>query len=220
MKRPFVVSIAFLVGFILVGCARDDMWYQKKVETYEKSDFFEDGIATRLPVEGTVIQGSLRDDSLLYDGTENGAPAARFPFPVTKEKLERGQDRYGHFCLPCHGATGDGLGMVVQRGFKQPSAFTAPHLMSATPGYLFLVLKVGYSEANGGTKLSGINTSEGKEDFVHPPLLKKMGAEDVWATIAYIRALQASQSAPASSLTPEQMEEVTNPKKEAAGGGH
>lgn len=222
MMRRFVLGFVVLSGIIVVGCARDDMWYQKKAETYEPSDFFEDGRTNRLPVENTVMRGSIKDDALLYDGMEGGAVATRFPFAVTKEKLERGQDRYGHFCSPCHGQTGDGFGMVVQRGFKQPLAFTDASLMAAPPGYFFQVLRVGYSEANGGKKLSGINTSEGKTDYVHPPLIKKMGAADTWATIGYIRALQRSQATPAGSLTPEEMEEVTNPTKheEAAVGGH
>lgn len=222
MTRRFVWGLAGIAAIIVVGCARDDMWYQKKVETYETSDFFEDGLATRLPVENTVMRGSIKDDSLLFEGTEGGAPAERFPFAVTKEKLERGQDRYGHFCSPCHGQTGDGSGMIVQRGYKQPVSFADPRLIAAPPGYFFQVISIGYSAANGGKKLSGINTSQGTKDYVHPVLLKKMGAEDVWATIAYIRALQRSQATPAGSLTPEEMDEVTNPKKqeEAAGGGH
>ncbi|MEO7454333.1 MAG: hypothetical protein ABIV13_06180 [Fimbriimonadales bacterium] len=223
MKRPYLYGFAALF-IIAVGCARDDMWYQKKLETYEKSEFFEDGVGTRLPVEGTVAMGSIQDDKLMHEGTEGGAEATRFPFRVTKEKLERGKNRYEAFCQPCHGITGDGLGMIVQRGYKQPQPFTAEHLMSAAPGYFFRVLKVGYSEANSGQKLSGLNTSEGKTDFVHPPLLKKVGAEDTWATIAFIRALQLSQSTPMSELSPEELDSVQNPKteepKEAASGGH
>lgn len=220
MKRPYLWSFAAL-AIIAVGCARDDMWYQKKVETYEASEFFEDGVSTRMPVEGTVAIGSIRDDKLMYEGTENGATAARFPFEVTKERLERGRERYDTFCMPCHGVTGDGFGMVVQRGFKQPQPFTAAHLIAAPPGYFFRVLKVGYSAANDGTKMSGLNTSEGTTDFVHPPLLKKLVAEDTWATIAYIRALQASQSASIDSLAPDEQESVRNPKVvEDANGGH
>ena len=221
MKRPYLFSFAALF-IIAVGCARDDMWYQKKVETYESSEFFEDGYSTRMPVEGTVARGSIQDDKLLYEGTENGAEATRYPFEVTVEKLQRGRNRYDAFCMPCHGVTGDGFGMIVQRGFKQPEPFTAAHLMAANPGYYFRVLKVGYSEANGGTKLSGLNESQGKTDFVHPPLLKKLGAEDAWATIAYIRALQVSQDTAVGDLSPEELEKVREPKTEEvpASGGH
>ena len=199
------------------------MWYQKKVETYESSEFFADGVSTRVPVEGTVARGSVQDDKLMYEGTENGAEATRFPFAVTTEKLERGRDRYDSFCMPCHGITGDGFGMIVQRGFKQPQPFTAAHLLAASPGYFFRVLKVGYSEANNGEKLSGLNDSQGTTDYVHPPLLKKLGAEDAWATIAYIRALQVSQNTPAGELSPEELEKVRTPKTEKveeASGGH
>jgi hypothetical protein len=221
MKRPYLFSFAALF-IIAVGCARDDMWYQKKVETYESSEFFEDGYSTRMPVAGTVARGSIQDDKLMHEGTENGAEATRYPFEVTVEKLQRGRNRYDAFCMPCHGITGDGFGMIVQRGFKQPEPFTAAHLMSANPGYYFRVLKVGYSEANGGTKLSGLNESQGKTDFVHPPLLKKLGAEDAWATIAYIRALQVSQDTAVGDLSPEELEKVREPKTEEvpASGGH
>lgn len=222
MKRPYLFSFAALF-IIAVGCARDDMWYQKKVETYESSEFFADGVSTRVPVEGTVAHGSVQDDKLMYEGTESGTEATRFPFAVTTEKLERGRDRYDSFCMPCHGITGDGFGMIVQRGFKQPQPFTAAHLLAASPGYFFRVLKVGYSEANNGEKLSGLNDSQGTTDYVHPPLLKKLGAEDAWATIAYIRALQVSQNTPAGELSPEELEKVRTPKTEKveeASGGH
>jgi hypothetical protein len=222
MKRPYLFSFAALV-IIAVGCARDDMWYQKKVETYESSEFFADGVSTRVPVEGTVARGSIQNDKLMHEGTENGVESTRYPFAVTSEKLERGRNRYDSFCMPCHGITGDGFGMVVQRGFKQPQPFTAAHLLAASPGYFFRVLKVGYSAANNGKKLSGLNESQGTTDFVHPPLLKKLGAEDAWATIAYIRALQMSQDTPASELTPEELEKVRTPKAEKveeASGGH
>src|SRR5687768_15236596 len=113
MKRPYLFSFAALF-IIAVGCARDDMWYQKKVETYESSEFFADGVSTRMPVDGTVARGSIKGDKLMYEGMENGERATRFPFEVTVEKLERGRNRYDAFCMPCHGVTGDGFGMVVQ----------------------------------------------------------------------------------------------------------
>jgi hypothetical protein len=225
MKTRVLFGVASLAGMIFAGCARDDMWYQKKVETYEASDFFEDGIGTRLPVEGTVQYDSVKSDTLMYEGTENGAVATRFPFVVDKERLEHGRDRYGHFCSPCHGATGDGLGMIVRRGYKQPLAFSSPELMAVTPGYMFQVLRLGYSAANGGTKKSGINTSLGTQDYVHPPLLKKMGAESVWSAVAYIRALQKSSNVSIEELSPEEADKVKNPaasesNEGAENGGH
>jgi hypothetical protein len=224
MTSKVLLGIAGFAVIIFAGCARDDMWYQKKVETYEASEFFADGFGTRLPVDGTIQHNSLKDDTLLYEGTEGGAVANRFPWPVDKEKLERGRDRYGHFCSPCHGATGDGLGMIVRRGYKQPQAVYSPELIAAPAGYFFAVLKDGYSAANGGTKKSGINTSLGTTDYVHPPLLKKMGAEDVWTTIAYIRALQKSRSVTIDELSPEDAEKVRNPQPEGhegeASAGH
>ncbi|MBA2307570.1 hypothetical protein H0W26_05550, partial [Candidatus Dependentiae bacterium] len=167
-RQNSIIAVAGLAVVSAVGCQRDDMWYQTKVETYESSDFFAGGQASRKPVGGTVARGSLKEDSLLYLGTTGGTQTAVFPFKITKEILDRGRNRYEIFCRPCHGKTGDGLGMVVQRGFKQPDSFSSDRLRSASPGYLYQVLAKGYTDANGGRVTSGAGKYAGKTDYVHP----------------------------------------------------
>src|SRR5690242_21697950 len=84
------------------------------------SAFFTDGSSARMPVANTVSRNPLQDtDELLYTGKINGALANEFPMPVTAALMARGQDRYNIFCAPCHGRTGEGNGMVVQRGMRQ-----------------------------------------------------------------------------------------------------
>jgi mono/diheme cytochrome c family protein len=41
--------------------------------------------------------------------------------------LQRGREQYQVFCTPCHGARGDGNGLIVQHGFPRP-----PDLRTAT----------------------------------------------------------------------------------------
>jgi mono/diheme cytochrome c family protein len=161
---------------------------QPKFEPYEPNLFFSDGASARQPVANTVARGQLRTDSLLYQGLENGAPAARFPYTITLEMLERGQERYNIFCAPCHGYDGYGQGEVVQRGFTPPTSFHEERLRNAPPGYYF------------GVITNGFGRMYGYADRVKP--------EDRWAIIAYIQALQASQSATLEDVPPEERERL------------
>ena len=79
--------------------------------------------ASRTLVANTVARGQLRDDEHLYTGKVDGQLATEFPMPVTGEVMARGQERFNVFCSPCHGRTGDGNGMIVQRGFRQPPSY-------------------------------------------------------------------------------------------------
>ena len=107
--------------------------------------------------------------------------AADFPFPVTAEVMNRGQERYKIFCAMCHGDTGEGDGMIVRRGFRRPPTYHEDRLRQARVGYLFRVMTEGYGSM--------------------PPYRTQVPVQDRWAIAAYIRALQLSQmnqqSAPA-----------------------
>jgi len=148
---------------------------QPKYTALEASTFFENGQASRLPPEGTVARGQLRADRHLYEGVVDGRPAATFPFPVDDAVMARGQDMYNAFCSPCHGVTGAGDGMVVQRGFSAPPALTAEYLRRMPPSYFFAVI------TNGRGSM--------------PDHRAQIQPEDRWAIAAYLRALQLSANA-------------------------
>jgi hypothetical protein len=125
--------LAVCVVPLLAGC-RQDMHNQPKYQPLEASELFADGAASRTPVEGTVARGHLRDDTRLYRGMEaDGSFIEEIPVPVTTELVARGRQRFEIFCSPCHGRTGDGHGMVVERGFKSPESFHVDRLRRATP---------------------------------------------------------------------------------------
>ncbi len=93
--------------------------------------------------------------------------------PLTRELLARGRERYGIFCSPCHGLTGNGLGIVVQRGLRQPPNFDIDRLRAAPVGYFFDVQSNGF-----GAMM----------DYA-----AQIPPADRWAIAAYLRALQLSQ---------------------------
>ena len=153
------------------------MYDQPKYEPHEATAFFDNGLTSRAPIEGTVARGQLLFDQHLATGMVNGEPATALPdaVPFNKDLLERGQERFDIYCSPCHGRTGQGNGMIVQRGLKQPPSFHEDRLREAALGHYFDVMTNGF-----GAMYS---------------YASRIPVKDRWAIAAYVRALQFSQRA-------------------------
>jgi len=171
------------------GC-RQDMHVQPRYNPYDPTDFFPDGQSARTPVAGTVPRGDLASgpQELLYTGKVNGAVMDEFPFPVTRAVLERGRERFNIYCEPCHGMTGDGDGMIVQRGFRHPPSLHSDNLRSAPAGHFFDVISNGF----------GVMYPYGYR--IVPP--------DRWAIVSYIRALQLSRKASINDVPEAEREKL------------
>ena len=175
--------LVVLALFMAMGCEgttdierlRQEMYNQSRFEPLEKNTFFADHRASRPWIKGTVARGHLRIDAHLYTGMIDGNPAETFPFPITRDVILRGRERYNIYCSPCHGYEGDGRGMVVRRGMKQPPSYHIERLQNETPGYYFDVMTNGF-----GAMYS---------------YASRIKPRDRWAIIAYIQALQLSQNA-------------------------
>jgi hypothetical protein len=176
-------SVALAIATVsLVGAAgcRQDMHNQPKYRGLRETAFFRDGGSARPQVEGTVARGTLRDDAAFYTGKVGTATVKELPFPVDEAVLNRGQERFNIFCTPCHDTTGNGKGLVVQRGFKAPPSFHDERLRNADAGYFFDVMTNGFGAMS---------------DY-----RAQLSARDRWAVVAYIRALQLSQHAAATDV--------------------
>jgi len=169
------------LAVVCAGC-RQDMHVQPRYNPYDPTDFFEDGQSARLPVEGTVPRGDLMlgPNELLYTGKLDGKPAEVFPFPASKEILDRGRERFNIYCSPCHGFSGDGDGMIVQRGFRRPPSLHEDRMRTAPAGHFFDVITNGQG--------------------VMYPYGYRIAPRDRWAIVYYIRALQLSRQASISDL--------------------
>jgi mono/diheme cytochrome c family protein len=161
---------------------------QPRYEPFEASAFFADGASARPSVPGTVARGQLQQDEHLYTGRMAGDFAQSFPFTVTVEILERGQERYGIFCTPCHGLVGDGQGIMTEYGMRTPTSFHDAELRAEPAGYYFDLI-------TNGTR-------------VMPSYAARISPADRWAIVAYIRALQLSQNADVSQLPPDALPEL------------
>lgn len=189
---------------LAVGC-RYDMQDQPRYKTYKKSDWFADGRASRDLPEGTVSRGNLREDKAFYTGKiDNPNPnavaqtttdatgntlvssfpndIAKIPVPVTKELLDRGEERYNIYCIVCHGPVGNGDGMIVRRGYPQPPTYNDDRLRNAPDGHFFDVITNGWGKMN---------------SYAH-----QIPVADRWAIVAYIRALQVGQNPNGNTIAP------------------
>ena len=169
-----VAALAFIAASSLTSC-RKGMVDQQHLKPLAEDNFFPDGRGSRVPPAHTIARGQLRDDEQFYTGKIGPQLAANFPMPVTRQLLERGQERFNIYCAVCHGPTGEGNGMIVQRGFPQPPSFHEQRLRDAPPGHFVDVITNGYG--------------------VMYPYASRVAPEDRWAITAYIRALQLSQHA-------------------------
>jgi mono/diheme cytochrome c family protein len=184
--------LGLLLLLLLLAACQNGMEDQPKYEPFEASTFFRSGSSAQPLLANTVARGQLRADAHLYTGQVNGAPATEFPFPVTSEVLARGQERYNIYCSPCHGFSGYGDGIIVQRGLTPPPSFHTDRLRNIPVGHIFDVITNGF----------GVMYSY--SDRVAP--------EDRWAIVAYIQALQLSQNATIDDVPPDAQGEL-----EAAG---
>lgn len=182
-------AAALVLATLAAGGCRQGMYDQAKERPLAQSEFYRDGLASRVPPAGTVARGWLREDRALHTGIgPDGKFLGALPAAVTLDRtlLERGRQRFDVFCAPCHGRQGNGEGMIVQRGFKQPSSFHVDRLRAQPLGYFFDVMTNGFGEMSS--------------------YASQVPATDRWAVAAYVRTLQLSRNAPASELSPADLE--------------
>jgi mono/diheme cytochrome c family protein len=185
MRRALLLPLLALA----LGACRNDMHNQAKTKPLRESPFFADHSSARPLPEGVVARGFLRADAALYRGVgEDGKFVLDLPVPVTKQLLLRGQERFNIFCSPCHGRTGDGQGMIVQRGFKNPSTFHVDRLRNERAGYFFDIMTNGFGQMSS--------------------YASQITPEDRWAVVAWVRTLQASQNMPVDFLRKEDKEDL------------
>lgn len=175
-------ALVLLLAGAAAGC-RQDMHDQPKFIPLRPSSFFDDGRSARPLPAGTVARGHLEEDAAFFTGKgPDGKYVNTFPFPITKDVLLRGQQRYNIYCAPCHDRAGTGEGMVVRRGFRHPPSYHIDRLRNAPNGYIFDVIT------------NGFGAMQDYSAQVEPA--------DRWAIIAYERALQLSQNASMEDVPP------------------
>lgn len=186
------LAALLVLGFGLSGC-RQDMQNQPKFIPLRSNTFFPDQRSARDPVPGTVARDQLDEDTYFFTGKHGNVLGNELPDEIKKEVskqedlhhfLLHGQERYTIYCTPCHARVGDGRGMIVQRGYKQPPSFHEQRLRNAPLGHFFDVMSNGFGAM--------------------PDYAAQIKPADRWAIAAYIRVLQRSQNANPNDLSPQE----------------
>lgn len=182
-RRGLLLAGAAALMFV-AGC-RQDMQNQPRMFPQRGTTFFADHRSARPQVADTVARGQLHENSYFYTGLVKGPNGYMeemnaMPFPVTMDVLRRGQERFNIYCTPCHSRVGNGLGEIVQRGYKPAANFHDQVRLSQPLSHYFYVMTHGYGAM--------------------PDYSGQLTPADRWAVAAYIRALQYSQAASASDV--------------------
>jgi mono/diheme cytochrome c family protein len=176
-----------MAAVLLVSACRQDMHNQPKLIPQRGSALFTNNMGVLQQVANTVARGQLQSDKYFYTGLVEGANGEQkeqdlMPYPVTMQILKRGQERFNIYCSPCHSRVGNGLGAIVERGYK-PAANLHDQVHLAQPiSHYFYVMTHGHGAM--------------------PDYSAQLTPEDRWAVAAYIRVLQRSQMVAAKDLPP------------------
>jgi mono/diheme cytochrome c family protein len=187
VKLPYLLLLITL-SVLLSACGLN-MHNQPRADYQEASPYFANGSTAQQLPEGVVSRNRGAYDASFYSGQDaDGNLLAELPFEASKDLLERGQQRYNIYCAPCHNFTGDGQGVIVQKGMPQPASFHDQRLRDQSVGYFYFVSTNGF-----GRMFS---------------YASRITPEDRWAIAAYIRTLQLSQHATLDDVPNELQEEL------------
>jgi len=201
-RRLQILAAVSLLSLGVAGCDENLLnpmhGEQPKVKAYEPSAFFEDGLAMRKPPAGTVPRDRITLNDKLLKGKVTGPDGndlyvTKVPLTVDTELMKRGQERFDIYCATCHGALGDGKSIVAtQMALRPPPSLV--EYRDRPIGYVYDVITNGF----------GLMASYEAQ----------LPVEDRWAVVAYVRALQISQSQTVSDIPPEERTRLEAAAKE------
>ena len=183
-QRVCFILLAAILTMTITGCRRGtpkekppihlnpNMDYQPKYEAQEASDFFVDGAAGRLPVESTVARDQLFDDFPYYTGKMKNSDKYinKAPLDFSNAYLARGKERFGIYCSMCHGESGLGDGIIIERGLIQPPSFHESPVLNFPDGQIF------HAITNGARNMQSYK--------------QQIPVKDRWLIVNYVRHLQ------------------------------
>ena len=173
------------------------MWYQSKAKAQGRTAAFANGRVNRNPPAGTIAWGRSPlepDPSLALDLSAEYA-RERMPVESSRALLDRGRTIYGRYCMLCHGAAGDGMGITTKFGMNPPPTYTDERIRKLKDGEIFQIITAGKNTMG--------------------PLGGRIRPADRWAAVAWVRVLQRAGHAPLAVVPAEDpnKNQTHNPKK-------
>lgn len=185
-RRSTLLACALAACLVAAGCGRkpdlslNRMLRQERYEPYGPGRLFADGMAMQAPPDGAISR-EKSIDPLRAEASDEGSTVKYVPVTVTADLLARGRDRFDIYCAVCHGVLGDGDCVVARKmQLVRPPSLHLDKVRALSAGELYRVVEMGYG--------------------VMPNYAAELSIDDRWAVVAYVQALQQSQSAKADEL--------------------
>lgn len=172
MKNIVKIALFSSVSLLVVSCFNKrepnyqfmpNMYESAGYETYQESKVFKGDMEAQLPVEGTIKRGWQPYE---YPDTTEGLLLAKEELknPLLADSLniashlDNGKALYDIYCAVCHGTTGDGKGVLVERGKFSGVPSYADKNRVITQGGVYHVIYYGLNAM--GSYASQINEKE------------------------------------------------------------
>jgi mono/diheme cytochrome c family protein len=203
-KKILIYILPFALVAIVSSCSNNgpkqtgyeympDMYRSPSYETNSANPLFADSMSNRQPVAGTIARGDMLYTDIdrmpyAFANTNEGYEAAgkdlHNPLEKTDANMIEGKRLYENYCTHCHGATGQGDGLVVQNNGPKPPAYNSDLLKTLPEGKMFHTTEF-------GKNMMGSHASQ-------------LLASQRWKIIMYVQTLQAivPAGAPATATTP------------------
>lgn len=172
-----------------------DMYHPVALEPYKQigyNQFNPGGMNMRQPAPGSVARGMQGYNLYLNEETAEAAGAElKNPLEPTEVNLAQGKVLYTRFCSPCHGAEGDGQGLVGIK-YKGVPSYTAGRVATLPEGHIYYVI------ANGRGRMM--------------PHGSQVNPTERWKIVLYVQQLQKGivDAAPANVTESTVGEEAEN----------
>jgi mono/diheme cytochrome c family protein len=200
-KITRIFALVTVVGCVTIGftsCSKHDenspgvefmpdMYRSPSLETNlftvvkNEDGSYDTVIANREPVKGTIPRGFM---PYAYDNTPEGYAAAgeelHNPFAKNEANLKQGEELYGKYCVHCHGAGGEGDGLVGAKLPGAPPSYKGT-LKDLPEGKIF-------HSVTYGKGLMGSHSGQ-------------MSKEERWKVAMYVQKLQGKLDVPAGDST-------------------
>ncbi len=191
MKSSALMTGLLATALCSVGCEGifpapdwEQMIRQRKALPFAASQWFPDGRAMQPPPENTVPRDRVVGDPALTEGFANGQYITKIPVAIDRALVESGHDAFDIYCATCHGLMGDGDSDVASNmDLRKPPSLISDQVRAFPPGRVFQVATKGYG--------------------LMPSYEHELSVRERWAVVAYLRALQLSQSARLDELRPD-----------------
>ena len=137
--------------------------------------------ANRKPVAGTIARGYMPYPyPNTPEGYENAGNNLHNPFVKNELNLKEGEELFGKFCVHCHGASGQGDGLVGAKLPGAPPSYTSAALKNLPEGKIFHTITYGKG-------LMGSHASQ-------------LTKEERWKLVLYVQKLQHPEGEVAAVL--------------------